>query len=150
MFTRLKTTISIAALSFAALSIVPMSASAQSASAPAATTAPAAETTAPAAPAPTAPVATTSKEVVDNPYGLKAMWAQGDFVSKGTLIILIIMSMGSWYILITKLYESLKIAGEAKAARKGFFKHASLVDATKTLKEGSAFRFIAEDRKSVV
>src|SRR5687768_18453055 len=91
-----------------------------------------------------------AKEVIDNPYGLQALWAQGDFVSKGTLIILVIMSMGSWYILITKLYESLKIAGEAKAARKGFFKHASLVDATKTLKEGSAFRFIAEDRKSVV
>ena len=38
----------------------------------------------------------------------------------------------------------MKIAGEARAARKGFFKKASLVDAAKTLKEGSAFRFIAE------
>jgi biopolymer transport protein ExbB len=102
----------------------------------------AAEPVAAAAPAPVA--ATTSKEQVDNPYGLKALWEQGDFVSKGTLIILVIMSMGSWYILITKLYESLKIAGEAKAARKGFFKHASLNDAARTLKEGSAFRFIAE------
>jgi biopolymer transport protein ExbB len=102
----------------------------------------AAEPVAAAAPAPVS--ATTSKEQVDNPYGLKALWEQGDFVSKGTLIILVIMSMGSWYILITKLYESLKIAGEAKAARKGFFKHASLNDAARTLKEGSAFRFIAE------
>ncbi|HEY0857710.1 MAG TPA: MotA/TolQ/ExbB proton channel family protein, partial [Albitalea sp.] len=84
-----------------------------------------------AAAAPETPVTTTSKEVIDNPYGLAALWAQGDFVSKGTLIILVIMSMGSWYILITKLYESLKIAGEARAARKGFFKHASLADATK-------------------
>ena len=89
-------------------------------------------------------MATTSKETVDNPYGLAALWAQGDFVARGTLIILVIMSMGSWYILITKLYESLKISGEARAARKGFFKHASLVDAARTLKEGSAFRFIAE------
>ena len=88
--------------------------------------------------------AAVATEVIDNPYGLSALWAQGDFVSKGTLIILVIMSMGSWYILITKLYESLKISGEAKAARKGFFKHASLNDASKTLKEGSAFRFIAE------
>jgi biopolymer transport protein ExbB len=75
---------------------------------------------------------------------LSALWAQGDFVAKGTLIILVIMSMGSWYILITKLYESLKISGEAKAARKGFFKNASLGEAAKTLKQGSAFRFIAE------
>jgi len=96
------------------------------------------------APAPVPLGATTSKEVIDNPYGLSALWAQGDFVSKGTLIILVIMSMGSWYILITKLYESLKISSEARAARRGFFKHSSLGDATKTLKEGSAFRFIAE------
>jgi biopolymer transport protein ExbB len=115
----------------------PLPAAAQAASAPAAEAAPATEPPAPL-------TATTSKETIDNPYGLSALWAQGDFVSKGTLIILVIMSMGSWYILITKLYESLKIASEAKAARKGFFKHASLGDAAKTLKEGSAFRFIAE------
>ena len=104
----------------------------------------AATTAAPAAPAPAPLTASTTKETIDNPYGLSALWAQGDFVSKGTLIILVIMSMGSWYILITKLYESLKIPSEAKAARRGFFKHASLGDAAKTLKEGSAFRFIAE------
>ena len=51
------------------------------------------------------PAAATSKETVDNPYGLGALWAQGDFVSRGTLILLVIMSMGSWYILVTKLYE---------------------------------------------
>ena len=137
--------------SFAASLIVPVAvglttvavipAIAQTASAPAASAA--AATEAPAmAPAPL--TATTTKETVDNPYGLSALWAQGDFVAKGTLIMLAIMSMGSWYILVTKLYESLKIAGEARAARKGFFKHASLGDAAKTLKPGSAFRFIAE------
>jgi len=93
---------------------------------------------------PLAAVAQATKETIDNPYGLSALWAQGDFVSKGTLIILVIMSMGSWYILITKLYESLKVAGEARAARKGFFKHESLSIAANTLKPGSAFRFIAE------
>ena len=60
------------------------------------------------------------------------------------LVLLVLMSMGSWYIMITKLYESMKISGEAKAARKGFFKSANLNEAVKTLKDGSAFRFIAE------
>jgi biopolymer transport protein ExbB len=83
-------------------------------------------------------------ETIDNPYGLNALWAQGDFVAKGTLIILIVMSMGSWYILVTKLFESLRISRESKAARRGFFRHENLADATKTLKPGSAFRFIAE------
>jgi biopolymer transport protein ExbB len=97
----------------------------------------------PAAPAPIAD-ATTTKETVDNPYGLGALWAQGDFVARGTLLILVIMSMGSWYILLTKLWESLKISGQAKAAKSGFFKAGDLGTAVKTLKEGSAFRFIAE------
>jgi biopolymer transport protein ExbB len=94
--------------------------------------------------APVANAGITSKESVDNPYGLGALWAQGDFVSKGTLIILVIMSMGSWYILITKLYESFKIAGEAKKARKNFFKAPNLAAGAKSLKEGSAFRFLAD------
>jgi len=130
------------------LPLVPLAVQAQPASAPAAA---AADASAPApmaapapAPAPAPLAATTSKETIDNPYGLNALWQQGDFVARGTLLILVIMSMGSWYILVTKLYESLKIAGEARAARKGFFKHASLNDAAKTLKQGSAFRFIAE------
>src|SRR5512143_1560959 len=59
---------------------------------------------APAAKAPAAPGA-VSKETVDNPYGLKAMWDHGDWVSKGVLFLLVIMSMGSWYILVVKFVE---------------------------------------------
>ena len=141
MFTRINRTIATAALTLAAAFAIAPAFAQNAASAPAAGSA-AEATAAPAVPAPLQ--ATTTKESVDNPYGIKALWAQGDFVAKGTLMILFIMSLGSWYILITKLYESMKISGEAKAARKGFFKHASLGDAAKTLKQGSAFRFIAE------
>ncbi|MGY4828893.1 MotA/TolQ/ExbB proton channel family protein [Sphaerotilaceae bacterium SBD11-9] len=90
------------------------------------------------------PAATVSKEVVENPYDLKHLWAQGDVVARGTLIILIIMSLASWYILVTKLFESFKLSSEAKSARQTFFKSASLSDGMKTLKAGSAFQFIAE------
>ena len=106
-----------------------------------------AEATAPAATAaPSAAPSTgiVSKESVDNPYGLAALWAQGDFVAKGTLVILVLMSMGSWYILITKLYESMKMSGEARASGKKFFKSTSLAEGVQSLKKGSAFRFIAE------
>jgi biopolymer transport protein ExbB len=96
-----------------------------------------------AAPAPMS-TAPTTKESVDNPYGLNALWMQGDYVARGTLIILAIMSMGSWYILVTKLYESLKLSGEAKTAQRTFFKAKSVGEATKGLKTGSAFRFIAD------
>jgi len=33
--------------------------------------------------------------VVDNPYGLAALWSQGDFIAKSVLIILVVMSMAS-------------------------------------------------------
>jgi len=125
----------IAVPQFAAAQASAPAAEASAAATPAAVTAPAA-----------APIAdaTTTKETVDNPYGLGALWQQGDFVAKFVLVLLVLMSLGSWYILITKLYESFKLSSEAKSVRKGFFKAASLNDAVKTLKEGSAFRFIAE------
>ncbi len=138
---------SLAAATFLVVSCValPLSANAQ----PAAGAAPIAVAPVAAAPEVTAPVAapltaTVAKETVDNPYGLSALWAQGDFVARGVLVLLVLMSMGSWYIMITKLYESMKISGEAKAASKGFFKSSNLNEAVKTLKDGSAFRFIAE------
>ena len=85
------------------------------------------------------PVAAT-----DNPYGLKAMLQHGDFVSKGVLALLALMSMGSWYIIITKLWDTQKIGSEAKAVRATFFKKPSLAEGVKGLKAGSAFRYIAE------
>ena len=115
----------------------PTPALAQGASAPA--EAPAA-TPAPAA----APAATVAKEEVANPYGLEALWTQGDFVARGTLIIMIIMSMGSWYIIFTKLFEQQKMLKASNAVGEGFWKAASMKQATTTLDEGSAFRYIAE------
>lgn len=149
MTTRLSSMI--AALTLAAtLAAASNGAFAQAASEPEAAPAAAATTEPAATPAPepaappAPPMATTHQETVDNPYGLKALWEQGDFVAKGTLIILVLMSLGSWYILVTKLYESLKISGEAKQARANFFKAPSLQEGARRLKEGSAFRFIAE------
>ena len=137
----------LASLLFCALALLPWTAHAQAASAADTTTAaPAATTAEPASAAAPAPMlnAPVSKETVDNPYGLGALWEQGDWVARGTLIILVLMSMGSWYILITKLYESLKLSQEAKGAQRTFFKSKSLRDGAQALKTGSAFRFIAD------
>jgi len=90
-----------------------------------------------------APVAAAAPKSTDNPYGLKAMLEHGDAVSKGVLALLVIMSMGSWYILITKLWDTQKLTNEAKTVRATFFKKASLAEGIKGLSEGSAFRFIA-------
>ena len=113
------------------------------AEAPAPVAAPAIPAAAPAAPvAPVAP--TVTKETIENPYGLEALWKQGDWVAKGTLIILVIMSMGSWYIIFVKLWEQSKLLREAREMRSSFWKAPSLREGAKRLKEGSAYRYIAE------
>ena len=104
--------------------------------------APAAEAAAPAVA--TAPVATVVKEEVANPYGLDALWSQGDFVARGTLIIMIIMSMASWYVIFTKLFEQSKMLRAANKVGDSFWKAGTMKQAATTLAEGSAFRYIAE------
>ena len=84
-------------------------------------------------------------EEVDNPYGLGALWAQGDFVAKGTLMILIIMSMGSWYILVTKLLEQRRLFSHAVEARRDFWASKTVADGVNALADGGAFRFVAEN-----
>ncbi|GAA5012872.1 hypothetical protein GCM10025794_01050 [Massilia kyonggiensis] len=134
-----------ALVSAPAFAVAPASAAA---SAPAA--APAADAAAPAADAAaSAPAAAPAaggeakKEEVENPFGPMAVW-NGGVVSRGTLIILAIMSMGSWYILITKLIDQMKIFKQSKETNQKFWKAPSIAAGAAQLSEGSPFRFIAE------
>ena len=116
--------------------------SAPSASAPAA--APATPAPPSAAPAPASNMAARTTEIVDNPYGLEALWKGGDLIARITLGILAIMSMGSWYVIITKIYEQAKLKRQARVANEQFWNAPSVTEATAQLKDGSPFRFIAE------
>jgi biopolymer transport protein ExbB len=113
------------------------------ASAPAAAPAADAAAAPAAAEAPAAPAAHGGKEEVENPYGFAAVWEAG-FVSRGTLIILSLMSMGSWYIIITKLIDQTKIFKQSKETSAKFWKASSIAAGSASLTEGSPFRFIAE------
>jgi biopolymer transport protein ExbB len=136
-----------ALLMMAALAAVPHPAQAQPAPPTAPSAAPAPPDAAPAptaAPAPAAPSARANDVLVDNPYGLEALWKGGDFIAKATLIILVFMSMGSWYIIITKVYEQYKMGKQARAAEKSFWSAPSVRQGTEQLKASSPYRFIAE------
>ena len=95
-----------------------------------------------AAPAAAKP-AEAAKEA-ENPYGLKALWEQGDLVAKTTLVILLIMSMATWYVMFTKLYEQGKMGKQANEASDSFWSAGSVRQGTDKLHEDSPFRFIAE------
>jgi biopolymer transport protein ExbB len=132
-----------ALVSAPAFADAPASAASAPAAAPAADAAAAPAAEAPAAPAAEAPAAHGGKEEVENPYGFSAVWDAG-FVSRATLIILSIMSMGSWYIIITKLIDQAKVFKQSKETAAKFWKASSIAAGSAALKEGSPFRFIAE------
>ncbi len=106
------------------------------------------------APAPPAPVATSAppsiapeavQETVENPYSLTALWEGGDFVARGTIVVLLIMSMSTWYVMITKFIEQTLLLRQAKAANRSFWSAASLRDGAAGLDQRSAFRMLVED-----
>jgi biopolymer transport protein ExbB len=115
---------------------------AQGASAPAQGAAPAPE----AAPAPAPGVApgAVSQEAVENPFGLKGMWSAADPVKRGTLVILIVMSMWSWYVIFVKVAETRSMLKSAKKSSEEFWKASSVKAGVGALEEGSAFRYLAE------
>jgi biopolymer transport protein ExbB len=78
-----------------------------------------------------------------SPYGLRALWEQGDAVAHTTLVILVIMSLGTWYIIVTKLVDLAKIRRQGNTAMKSFFSAPTVEQGLSTLKEESPFRFVA-------
>jgi biopolymer transport protein ExbB len=91
-----------------------------------------------------APAEASHTEQVDNPYGLSALWAQGDFVAKAVLIIMLIMSASTWYIMIMKLIEQQKLYGQAKEANAKFWGSKSISEGLGHLKSGTPFWYIAD------
>jgi|ADGO01.1.fsa_nt_gi biopolymer transport protein ExbB len=89
---------------------------------------------------------TTGTEVQENPFGLEQLWAQSGFVIKGILIILIIMSFSSWYVIFTKLWDQRRIRKAYKEMEKNFWTAGNLRDGiSKLTGKDNAFRMIAED-----
>jgi biopolymer transport protein ExbB len=91
-----------------------------------------------------APAPAASDNESSNPYGLGALWKNGDFVARFVLILLVIMSMGSWYIMVTKYFEQMRANSRAKNADAQLWNAPTLTDGAKKLDEASPFRFIAE------
>jgi biopolymer transport protein ExbB len=98
-----------------------------------------------ATPPPAAADQGNGTEAVDNPYGLAALWKTGDVVSHTVLVILALMSAGTWYIMITKFFEQGSLFRAGKAANKDFWKTSSVREGVQRLKPASPFRYIAEN-----
>jgi biopolymer transport protein ExbB len=88
--------------------------------------------------------------ITENPYGLAAVLSQGDWVAKTTLILLIIMSLASWYVLISKLLEQQKLRKMAAEAEDAFAKASSLQQGASAMESTSPYRFIVESSLDAV
>jgi biopolymer transport protein ExbB len=108
--------------------------------------APAADAAAPAAPAADAakPGPNAAPQDVPAQYSLGHIWQEGSWISKAILIVLAIMSAGTWYIFFTKWIEQQRILGQASQVEKKFWTSATLNEGVDKLPKTSVFRGIAE------
>lgn len=82
-------------------------------------------------------------EVV-NPYGLAHLWTQGDIVNKGVAVLLLIMSIASWYVIITKTLQILRYRRAAQQAGTAFWDTTSVGEGIRTLGEDNPFADLAK------
>ncbi len=83
-------------------------------------------------------------DATENPYGLEALWKTSDAVAKTVLLLLLIMSIGSWYILIVKVLEQTKMNKQSKAATKDFWSAGTVQQGASALEARSPYRFMAD------
>jgi biopolymer transport protein ExbB len=70
---------------------------------------------------------------------------EGGVISWATFIILVAMSVFSFYILFTKLFEQQKIIAQGRKVRSSFWNAPNLKDAASKLDQKSAYRAIVDD-----
>jgi biopolymer transport protein ExbB len=84
-----------------------------------------------------------ANEPLNSPYGLASLWSQGDWVARGTLLLLLIMSVVSWYILFSRLATQSKSASYAREAQKIFSGSMPVRQGISRLSATSPFRFVS-------
>ncbi|MBN8500792.1 MAG: MotA/TolQ/ExbB proton channel family protein [Sphingomonadales bacterium] len=80
-----------------------------------------------------------------NKFGFAEALEQGGFIAYATVIILGIMSFGSFFILITKWIEQNKIMRQYKDMRSSFWRAPSLKEGAAKLEKNSAWRQVVDD-----
>lgn len=84
-------------------------------------------------------------QAAENPYGLMAALQQGGVIAWSVFILLVFMSLYSWFIIITKFLDQKKILGEAAELEKKFWASSDLKTGAGKLDKNSPFRQIVDD-----
>ena len=81
----------------------------------------------------------------EDAFGFWEAMEQGGVIAWCILGVLVIMSVGSFYILITKLLEQSRILNQYKAIRTNFWRAPSLAEGASKLEKNSAWRQLVDD-----
>ena len=90
-------------------------------------------------------LAAATQAAPQNKFGFAEALEQGGFIAYATVVILGIMSFGSFYILFTKWFEQSKILRQGRELRGSFWKAASLREGAAKLEKNSAWRQLVDD-----
>ncbi|NMW32790.1 MotA/TolQ/ExbB proton channel family protein [Altererythrobacter sp. RZ02] len=82
---------------------------------------------------------------VKNQFGFWEAMNQGGVIAWSIFGVLVIMSVGSFYILITKLLEQSKVMKQYEAVRTNFWRAGSLKEGATKLEKNSAWRQLVDD-----
>jgi biopolymer transport protein ExbB len=78
-------------------------------------------------------------------FGPMEMLKEGNFVTWGTFTILVVMSVGSWYIMLVKYFEQNKVLKQSRDGVANFWRAGSITDGATKLEKNSAFRQLIDD-----
>jgi len=88
------------------------------------------------------PAAANGLAALDSPYGVMALWLASDAVTKVVLLLLLLMSVGSWYILLLKAMALRSMDAHYRAARESFWQADTVAKGMALLDVRSPLRFI--------
>lgn len=87
-----------------------------------------------------------NEQLVDNPFGIWKFIEQADGVSHTILVVLVMMSLASWYVILTKLWDQGRIRRSYLEAQKKLWTANNLHDGMAALTgRDNVFRMLAED-----
>jgi biopolymer transport protein ExbB len=90
-------------------------------------------------------LAAAAGEAPKNQFGFMEAMKEGGPVAWSILAVMIIMSVGTFYIMFTKIFEQNKIMKQYKTVQTSFWRAASLKEGAAKLEKDGAWRQIADD-----
>ena len=90
-------------------------------------------------------LAAAAGEAPENKFGFVEAMKEGGPVAWSILAVMVIMSVGTFYIMFTKIFEQNKMMSQYKTVQSSFWRAASLKEGAAKLDKDSAWRQLADD-----